>query len=478
MEWSRVLEEAGTETAKLIVELQRQDLASIATPANDLEGGDAKDDGEIARALFGDELRNVRAIGAAIAGEVLPDHNATAPPAALEDFATTRIAPVFSFRPPRVRLPPETARDTQGPAKACGKRKRSESFQPISSKRPRGDLLEVTGSSDEGSEEIANALADSAMSNPNQEQATSSVLGKRKRDTDDGSGAGPRKIGADAKKPKCSSCLETEKDIECYYTTTCEHIYCDECLQKLFQHSMHDEFLFPPRCCKTPIEAGNVVDLLGEELRQEFLEKYEELQDLSKIYCYVPTCSTYIGKKERADGRAKCPKCDAYTCLVCKEAAHVFECPDDEGAQGVHAVAREKGWGICEPCGRVWEHDYGCWHMTCACGHEFCYLCGKKWKDCKCPWWDEARLYSRARRVVDREGRGDVAQMAGHLQQHYDCQNHQTIKTGGIFYCDGNCAASIVGHPLPSNWKYIHRCQGCRQQWCDRCLAKVRQRQR
>ncbi|GAB1310970.1 hypothetical protein MFIFM68171_01180 [Madurella fahalii] len=31
------------------------------------------------------------------------------------------------------------------------------------------------------------------------------------------------------------------------------------------------------------------------------------------------------------------------------------------------------------------EHSSGCYHMNCHCGHEFCYLCGKTWRSCRCP---------------------------------------------------------------------------------------------
>lgn len=34
--------------------------------------------------------------------------------------------------------------------------------------------------------------------------------------------------------------------------------------------------------------------------------------------------------------------------------------------------------------------------MTCMCGYEFCYTCGKEWKGkkatCSCPLWDEHNI--------------------------------------------------------------------------------------
>jgi len=47
------------------------------------------------------------------------------------------------------------------------------------------------------------------------------------------------------------------------------------------------------------------------------------------------------------------------------------------------------------------ELEVGCYHMTCRCGHEFCYLCTSRWKTCSCPQWDEGRLLQQARRQVE-----------------------------------------------------------------------------
>lgn len=42
------------------------------------------------------------------------------------------------------------------------------------------------------------------------------------------------------------------------------------------------------------------------------------------------------------------------------------------------------------------ELTTGCFHMTCRCKTQFCYLCSSPWKTCQCPRWDEQRLVTRA----------------------------------------------------------------------------------
>lgn len=49
----------------------------------------------------------------------------------------------------------------------------------------------------------------------------------------------------------------------------------------------------------------------------------------------------------------------------------------------------------------------GCYHMTCRCKTEFCYLCKATWKTCRCVQWDERRLFRVAEERVDARPRVD-----------------------------------------------------------------------
>ena len=43
----------------------------------------------------------------------------------------------------------------------------------------------------------------------------------------------------------------------------------------------------------------------------------------------------------------------------------------------------------CSGC-KIWvEKNEGCMHMTCTCGYEFCYNCGKKYPNCGCEYYPE-----------------------------------------------------------------------------------------
>lgn len=50
--WARVLDDTDVQTARLILELQLQDLTALAPTRREGTGGQAQSDGEIARRMF------------------------------------------------------------------------------------------------------------------------------------------------------------------------------------------------------------------------------------------------------------------------------------------------------------------------------------------------------------------------------------------------------------------------------------------
>lgn len=80
-------------------------------------------------------------------------------------------------------------------------------------------------------------------------------------------------------------------------------------------------------------------------------------------------------------------------------------CSEDPSAEQVITLGRAEGWARCPGCAQMIELNMGCYHMTCRCRTEFCYLCRARWKTCTCPQWDEHRLLAVAERRVDARPR-------------------------------------------------------------------------
>jgi hypothetical protein len=111
-------------------------------------------------------------------------------------------------------------------------------------------------------------------------------------------------------------------------------------------------------------------------------------------------CDKFIGRLVKlgegetylAIGTCKAPQCGKRTCLVCATSldhANLLAAMDDHGCKEKLAAKeadfqtiknsdeRGKTYQLCPTCSRSIQLSEACNHLTCPCGTEFCYLCGK-----------------------------------------------------------------------------------------------------
>ncbi|KIV78087.1 hypothetical protein, variant [Exophiala sideris] len=181
----------------------------------------------------------------------------------------------------------------------------------------------------------------------------------------------------------CDACHERKRYFD-GMEATCGHGYCKGCLQVLFDLSTKDESLFPPRCCRTPIDLEEAQIFLTKELKDRFDKAKVEFSSPDRTYCSRESCSAFIPGEQVSGDTATCPDCGTETCVMCKGGSHDGDCPDDTALHQTLAAAEENGWQRCYSCRRLIELDVGCNHMTCRCGAQFCYVCGVPWKGCAC----------------------------------------------------------------------------------------------
>ncbi|KAH7335135.1 hypothetical protein B0J17DRAFT_707904, partial [Rhizoctonia solani] len=241
------------------------------------------------------------------------------------------------------------------------------------------------------------------------------------------------------------------------YQAPCGCFYDRQCLTELFEKTTVDESLFPPRCCSQQISFARVRSVLSPQLVQKFETKSEEFKTPNRLYCHNAACSRFLGpavSTEREKSARLCTQCWRTTCSFCKSASHASHvpCETDTAAQLVLALGRQEGWQSCPSCHHMVELDTGCYHMTCRCRHEFCYVCARRWKECTCPQWDETRLIAQAERRVERNlgalpaiarpaqvaaRQLDIFRIAEDLRENHDCNHHISgfFKRNG----SGNC---------------------------------------
>ncbi|KDQ60386.1 hypothetical protein JAAARDRAFT_604869 [Jaapia argillacea MUCL 33604] len=190
----------------------------------------------------------------------------------------------------------------------------------------------------------------------------------------------------------------------------CGHFYDKSCVLDLFEAATKDETLFPPRCCRQEISLAQVRPHMTATLSAVFDEKAKEFGTLKRVYCANPKCSRFLGEANESSWFGYkiygCPDCSTKTCSRCKtktDPSVMHSCKVDDGNQEVLSLGQQQGWARCPGCHAMVELNLGCFHMTCRCKTQFCYMCKALWKNCPCPQWEERRLIAAAEERVDRE---------------------------------------------------------------------------
>lgn len=217
--------------------------------------------------------------------------------------------------------------------------------------------------------------------------------------------------------------------------------------------------------------------MLTEKLRRQFNTKSREFGTLAthRVYCANPTCSHFLGSSEIASkagaNTMHCSQCFTSTCALCKQRSHPNErCSENKALIALKALAAEQHWQTCPQCKAIIELKHGCYHMTCTCRMQFCYLCAVPWKNCQCPQWEEIRLLDTAALRVEREVgvaaraaepavfERRVQERVQQLRYNHDCFPHRWRHYQGGGTCE-EC-----GHFLPLFLKV-------RISFCSTCLG-------
>ncbi|ESQ55394.1 hypothetical protein EUTSA_v10024888mg [Eutrema salsugineum] len=216
----------------------------------------------------------------------------------------------------------------------------------------------------------------------------------------------------------CSICCE-DRQSEMMLTLKCTHKFCSHCMKTYVEGKVESSEV-PIRCpqvqCKHYLSATECKSFLPVASFISFEEANVRSKNSSKIYCPYPNCSFLLDPLEcLSAGSAssssqsensccvECPVCERFVCVDCGVPWHAsMSCeefqilPVDERYPDditLHRLARYKRWRRCQQCRIMIELAQGCNHMTCRCGHEFCYCCGAEYREgqqsCTCAFWDD-----------------------------------------------------------------------------------------
>jgi IBR domain, a half RING-finger domain len=295
----------------------------------------------------------------------------------------------------------------------------------------------------------------------------------------------------------CTSCYESiaSSDIVC---VPCGHEYCRDCLQQIFLRSINDEALFPPKCCRIPIPLGPLRSFIDADVAKAYEQTKVEYETPNRTYCFSSKCSAFVPADAIKDDIAECQECKCRTCTICKQAEHFGPCLDQCGDRQVLQLAEKLEWQSCAQCWTVVELADGCHHIMllaptasreslryvltasrCRCGAEFCYVCGKTWKICRCEFWplapDEEHYHKY--RLLTKEtqqqqpppskfaARSSIAAAANLVlaQEMCDHREWSRIEGSSSWICE-DCYNERPGH--------IYECTQCCLMVCVRCMRR------
>ncbi|KAL2838621.1 hypothetical protein BJY01DRAFT_257966 [Aspergillus pseudoustus] len=246
---------------------------------------------------------------------------------------------------------------------------------------------------------------------------------------------------------------------------------CVACQTELFQISLTNESLFPPRCCRRPIDLDLARIFITPELVEQYIKKKVEFETPNRTYCHAKQCSTFTPAAAIKSNIATCLECRFTTCTACKERAHTGDCPTDTELQQLLAAAKANGWQRCFNCWLIVELTHGCNHMTCRCGTQFCYNCGRRWGTCSCAEWNDHRLLERAYGIIDRGGGAQVTAAgpdAATVERTMEDlrRNHECTHARYWRRIDGSHRCEECSYRLPN---FILECPDCQLRACVRC---------
>ena len=146
----------------------------------------------------------------------------------------------------------------------------------------------------------------------------------------------------------------------------CHHVWCRDCLVRMFELAAKNESNYPIRCCREvpviPLDHIDVVSLVGAETIATAEVKIVEYETRDKTYCHDSRCSAFIAPDTINGSRAVCGACEKVTCSGCKVGFHEGECKTTND-EAFDEWRQTNGSATCNACRREIIISHGCNHM-------------------------------------------------------------------------------------------------------------------
>jgi hypothetical protein len=192
----------------------------------------------------------------------------------------------------------------------------------------------------------------------------------------------------------CTICFCPVESEDQLAVLSCSHFFCRECISRWIESRTNDgkiagKFIFCPNdACRSPFEDAEIQKFASEET----LAKYQRIQTNHLVernpnarWCPNPKCSKPVYRKGTvgcgccgctSSGTSECEHCGTQCCFECGNPPHgrFQSCPKIADENMINWAGDDVS--KCPKCKVIILRTDGCNHMTCNCGHEFCWVCG------------------------------------------------------------------------------------------------------
>ncbi|XP_055815357.1 probable E3 ubiquitin-protein ligase ARI8 [Solanum dulcamara] len=221
----------------------------------------------------------------------------------------------------------------------------------------------------------------------------------------------------------CGICFEEyySMDDNIVFATCNKHPFCKVCWECYISVSINDGgpnkclvLRCPDPSCEAMVGESMIVELA---LEKDKLKYYDYLfrsyiEENKKIkWCPSPGCECAIEFEVGSENYSVICDCSNGFCWNCLEEIHrPIDCDMIAKWKSINQEeSSNTNWILaftkkCPNCDKSIEKNMGCMHMTCRCGHEFCWLCFTKWGTCfgRCNRYEEKKEITEARKNIQR----------------------------------------------------------------------------
>ncbi|KAL5077246.1 hypothetical protein RYX36_016230 [Vicia faba] len=204
--------------------------------------------------------------------------------------------------------------------------------------------------------------------------------------------------GQSSKRFNCGICFDSLTVSNAFTNTSCNHPFCTNCISKYVNVQINKSAVkvsCPNPECSVELKPQHLQSILPKQVIVEWESAICEssISLRKRFYCPYKNCSLLlVNDGVEVVTSCECPSCHRLFCAQCKVPWHAdMSCRrfqksktgrDNEKQldEKFYELAKRKKWQKCPKCSIHVQRTGGCEHISCRCGCNFCYKCGKDWK--------------------------------------------------------------------------------------------------